>query len=43
MIEWMKRKVCEAHAERIFDEGDSAVGWFCAAIGAVALLEWVTR
>lgn len=34
----------ERRAERMFDEGgDSAVGWVCALIAVVALLEWFSR
>lgn len=37
---------CILRAERMFHEerrGDSAVGWVCAAIGAVAIVELIAR
>ncbi len=34
----------ERRAERMFDEGgDSLVGWACAAVAVVAVLEWAMR
>lgn len=37
---------CILRAERMFHEeqrGDGVVGWLCAAIAAIALIEWVAR
>jgi hypothetical protein len=33
----------ERRAERMFDDVDSWVGWVCALIAVVAVLEWFAR
>ena len=33
----------ERKAEAMFGDGDSVVGWVCALIAVVALLEWFAR
>ena len=33
----------ERRAEAMFGDGDSVVGWVCALIAVVAVLEWFSR